>query len=139
MMKINSAKSVSFCACAVLLVQPVFAAPHTPKLGSTERKVIMDAMRKVVGKGHKKKIVFVVEHLKVENGWAYFAGGFEYADGTQPSADYMWGNLSALLRYEKKTWQVKYYVHNTDVIEPEFIEKFPNAPKAIFKRTPPKR
>ena len=115
------------------------AAPYTPKPGSTERNAIMNAMRNVVGKGKKKKIRFLVEHLKVEKGWAYFAGGFEYADGTEVGADYMWGNLSALLHMEKNAWVLKRYVHNTDIIEPEFIEEFPQAPKAIFKRTPPKR
>jgi hypothetical protein len=116
-------------------IQPAFAAPHSPKSGSTERKAIMDAMRPVVGKGKKKKVIFVADHLKVEKGWAYFAGSFKYADGTRPEQDYGWGNLSTVLHQENKKWKVKRYVHNTDVIEPELIVQFPRAPKAIFERT----
>jgi hypothetical protein len=139
-MKVNMQKNrilISGILCALLAptIQPSFAAPHSPKTGSVERKAIMDSMRTVVGKGKKKKVIFVADHLKVEKGWAYFAGNFKYADGTRPGQDYAWGNLSAVLHLENKKWKVKRYVHNTDVIEPELIAQFPQAPKAIFTRT----
>lgn len=119
---------------ALLITQTAFAKPHTPAPGSAERKAIMDAMRKVVGKPHKKPIIFTADHLKVENGWAYFGGRFDYVDKSRVSADFGWGNLSCLLRYENKAWRVKRFIHNTDVAEPDYIEMFPQAPRAIFQR-----
>lgn len=134
-MRNHTAKIGLVSIYSFLLVQPSFATPHTPQKGSTERKAIMDAMRKVVGKRMKKKIIFTPDSLKVEKGWAYFAGGFDNVDGTPVSADYMWGNLSALLHFEGRRWVVKKYVHNTDVIEPEFMQEYPQAPKAIFNKS----
>ncbi len=86
------------------------------------------------GQAAQEEIIFTAEHLKVENGWAYFGGRFDYAAKSRVSADFGWGNLSCLLRYEKKAWRVKRFIHNTDVAEPDYIERFPQAPRAIFQR-----
>lgn len=122
----------SFCSYSI---QPVAAAPHTPKVGSKERKDIMDAMRKVIGKAHKKKIVFVTDHLKVEKGWAYFGGAVTFTDGTRPRGQqYMGGNIAVLLRQNKQGWNVQRYIYHGDVVEPDFIDRYPQAPKGIFNR-----
>jgi len=135
MLKIQRSGLIAALACGALLMQPVLAAPHTPKVGSKERQSIMDAMRKVVGKAHKKKIIFVTEHLKVDKGWAYFAGDVTYADGSRPrSEEFMGGNIAVLLRQNGRTWTVKRHIYHGDVIEPYFIETYPQAPKAIFNR-----
>ncbi len=135
MLKIQRSGLIAALACGTLFIQPAIAAPHTPKVGSKERKDIMDAMRKVVGKAHKKKIIFVTDHLKVEKGWAYFAGAVTYADGTRPRGeDFMGGNIAVLLRQSNRSWTVKRYIYHGDVIEPDFIDRFPQAPRAIFNR-----
>ncbi len=131
--------SLMALACALMPLLPVpapaqpIAALHSPKPGSAERAAIMDAMRPVIGKGQRKRIVFVARHLTVKNGWAYFSGTAEYADGTHLGPQYVWGNLSALLHYENKTWRVKYHVFHGDVVEPDFMQRYPQAPKAIFQ------
>ena len=135
MQKLHSFRFVPPTLLALFLVQPLCAAPRTPRVGSSERRAIMDAMRKVVGKRSRKKIIFTADHLKVEKGWAYFAGSFAYADGTRPGEEYNYGTLSSVLRFQNKKWRVLYDVHNGDVIEPEMMSRFPRAPKAIFKRT----
>lgn len=118
----------------LLLTTALWAKPHTPKPGSKERQEIFDSLRKVVGKNHRKRIIFVVDHLKVEQGWAYYGGRFQYADGTFPGDEYMGGNTTALLRKTGRTWKVLRWVHNGDVQEPEFRSAFPRAPRAIFNR-----
>ena len=121
-------------ALLLCLATNILAAPRTPKVGSSERKAIMDALRKVVGKGERKPIVFVADHLKTERGYAYFAGYYKYADGTRAGNEFTGGNLSALLQRTGKKWRVLYDISAGDVIEPEIMKKFPRAPKAIFKR-----
>ncbi len=48
--------------------------PQTPPPGSAERAAILEALRAPVQKGLKKKVVFKVDHLKLQNGWAFLRG-----------------------------------------------------------------
>lgn len=135
-------KSIALMAftCALTSLLPIAshaqassAALHTPKPGSAERAAIMDAMRPVIGRGYQKKIVFVVHGLYVQNGWAYFSGFAQDAHGKPVGPPEVGGNLSALLRRAKGKWQMKYFVYHGDVVEPDFIKRYPQVPKAIFK------
>ncbi len=122
----------STLAASLVLMQTALATPHTPRPGSPERRALMNTLRLQLGAKGKKAII-TPARLNVENGWAYITGTFAYADGTRPGQDFMGGNFSALLRRERGTWRVKHRVYNGDVIEPEFMERFPQAPKAIFR------
>jgi len=44
---------------------------HTPKIGSAERKAIMDTLRSEYTTGSGANVKFQVKHLKVHNGWAW--------------------------------------------------------------------
>jgi hypothetical protein len=46
---------------------------HTPPMGSPERQALMDTLREVYKHGHtyRGNITFVVNYLKVHNGWAW--------------------------------------------------------------------
>lgn len=44
---------------------------HTPKVGSAERKEIMDTLRGEYTTGSGANVKFQVKHLKVHNGWAW--------------------------------------------------------------------
>lgn len=117
-----------------LLSQIAFAAPHTPRKGSSERTALMNSLRKVLGAGKHKPII-TPDRFKVERGWAYITGGFNYANAPL-EAQFQQGpgpSFSALLHREGKTWRVKRRVYNGDVIEPEFIRDFSQAPRAIFR------
>ena len=108
------------------------ASPHTPKTGSPERKAILDELRQMIGEG-KSNVIFKPNHLKVEEGWAYFVGKFEYNDGVEEDSDYCWGDATAVLSYENKHWKLKLH-HRGDEIQDSayYIKQFPKAPKAIF-------
>lgn len=125
------------CAVAVTVPTtiPVYAKPHTPARGSGERTQIMNSLRRVLGSGRHKAIV-VPLHFKVESGWAYVSGGFSYAKGARLEPEWREGsgtNFSALLRRESGKWRVKRRVYHGDVVAPDFIRAFPQAPRAIFQ------
>jgi hypothetical protein len=56
------------------------AGPHTPAVGSAERQAIFDAMR-ALGDNHTR--VFIVQSLKVEDGWAWASAIPQSPDGSQ--------------------------------------------------------
>ncbi|MGH8049673.1 MAG: hypothetical protein ACREPB_03330 [Arenimonas sp.] len=78
-------------AFAGLSSSPVYAqrfattktAAYTPAKGSAERKAILDSLRVVIRKMSGLEVIFVVRHLKVNNGWAWVEIDPESADGTQ--------------------------------------------------------
>jgi hypothetical protein len=113
---------------------------YTPRKGSRERTVILDALRVPVMKwfrreGYPKKIIFQVGHLKVYNGWAYFTGSALKADGSQFEKDYLCGGIDAILRKRGNRWQVLHWGIASDVsVGPEIKRKYPQAPRAIFPK-----
>ncbi|RYG61989.1 hypothetical protein EON80_23500 [bacterium] len=95
----------------------------------------MNSLRKVLG-GGKHKPIITTSHFKVEKGWAYISGGFEYENGAPLEEKFQNGsgtNFSALLRREGKTWRVKRRLYHGDVVAPDFMRDFPQAPRAIFR------
>lgn len=125
---------ISFCPA--LLVPPVHAAPRTyqPKPGSSERKAILDALRKPISKDLKKQIIFKVHHLKVCNGWAWAMVSALKPDGSALGEDDFWGSAQGLLRKKGNRWQVLVSGIATDVtVLEEAQKKYPSAPRSIFK------
>ena len=132
-------KAVLFCSLLLVgttgTVLPSMAAPHTPKAGSGERKALMNALRPKLGSGKHKPII-TPYHLKVENGWAFVEGGFNYEGGAPLEEQFTEGsgtNFSALLHRESSKWRVKKFLYHGDVVAPEFMQAFPSAPRAIFQ------
>ncbi|BCM91260.1 hypothetical protein IAD21_03126 [Abditibacteriota bacterium] len=133
-------KATLLCAiwmtgAAATIVLPVSAAPHTPKVGSSERTSIMNALHPVLGSGRHKPLV-IARRVKVDRGWVFVEGDFKYADGAPLEEDYTEGsgtNFSALLHREGGKWKVKRRLYHGDVVIPEFMHDFPKAPRSIFQ------
>src|SRR5262245_3042613 len=62
-------------------ISPVQSQPVTPKSGSPERKAIVDALRAPVEKDLRRKVVFKIDHLKLQDGWAFLIGRPQQPDG----------------------------------------------------------
>src|SRR5260370_32645576 len=56
---------------------------HTPERGSDEPKAIMDALRMPVEKKLRQQVIFKIDHLKSQNGWAFLLGKPQRLDGTR--------------------------------------------------------
>ena len=120
---------------ALALTLPTFATPHTPAKGSSERTVIMNSLRRVLGSGRHKAII-TPRAFYVERGWAYVTGNFDYAGAAPLEPQFTEGpgsNFSALLHKEGGRWRIKRRIYNGDVVLPEFVRDFPQAPPAIFQ------
>ncbi len=118
--------------------------PYTPAPGSAERKAITDALRAPVERELRQKVVFKVDRLKVQGGWAFLSGVPQTPDGGQ--LDYkatpyrqqveegMFDDgVVALLRKQGGRWRVvKYVVGATDVPYVTWDKDY-KAPAAIFK------
>ena len=119
------------------------AGLHTPEKDSAERKAILDALRPAVEKELEQKVVFVIGHLAVKDGFAFLTGRPTQPSGqkidyrkTRYRQDLEEGvfddNLSALLRDEGAGWKVvTYAMGSTDVPWVGWAEKY-SAPKEIF-------
>ena len=116
---------------------------HTPGPGSTERKAIMDAARVPVEIKLRKRVVFKVEHLKVEKDWAFMTGipqtpdGRLAYEGTEYEDQWRAGGISnlvvALLHWQGDRWRVTAYVIGpSDVVYENWDRKY-GAPRAIFR------
>ena len=75
--------STSTCAAEVKAQSATKARTYTPGKGSEERKAILDALRVVIKKMSTLEVVFVVRHLKVNNGWAWVETDPESVNGKQ--------------------------------------------------------
>lgn len=75
---------------------------YTPPKGDPERKAIMDALRQMLG-ASKKDLVFVVDYLKVKDGWAWIQPNPQSLDG-QTHLEPAW----SLLRKQDGQWKVVY-------------------------------
>src|SRR5688572_4324590 len=95
--------------------------PTTPKMGSPERKAIMDALRVPVEKALKKKVVFKADHIKMQKGWAFLYGVPMQPNGKkmdyrgtrweQAIKDDMFDdNFCGLLKKEGGKWKVKRWI-----------------------------
>ena len=118
--------------------------PYTPKAGSPERKAIMDSLRVPVQKRLLKPVVFKVDDLKVQDGWAFLRGVPQQPNGKpmdytgtgyeQAKKDGIFDDwICALLRKRGGKWEVvKFVIGATDVVYIGWDEEF-KAPPAIFQ------
>lgn len=76
---------VAFVACCfVSLSLNAFAQnAHTPAVGSSERKALMDAIRVPAEKDLKQKVIFNVDRLRVAGNWAYARVSPTRPDGSE--------------------------------------------------------
>jgi hypothetical protein len=140
-------KSFGFLV-ALLVLASIFAIaqeqPYTPEAGTAERKAIMDALRVPIKKQLKKDVIFKIDALKVQNGWAFVRGvpkkpdggpmdyrGTVYAANIQAGVFDDW--FCALLRKRGDQWQVvQYSIGATDVVWEGWDKQY-HAPSAIFR------
>jgi hypothetical protein len=128
-----------FALCCI-----TFAQTYTPKSGSVERKALMDALRIPVEKELGKKVVFKIDRLKVQGGWAFMRGIPQQANGK--AMDYQGtpyqeaikegmfeDGFCGLLKKQDDKWTVVIYqIGGTDVPWVGWSEEY-KAPAAIFK------
>jgi len=117
--------------------------PYTPERGTPERQAITDSLRLPVQKQLKAKVIFKIDHLKVQNGWAFIRGVPQQPNGN--AVDYHGTSyqnaidagafddgIVALLRKRDGKWQVvKFVIGATDVPYTEWAQKY-HAPAEIF-------
>ena len=131
---------ISLCSVTSIVCQ---TRGYSPDKGSAERKAIVDALRAPVQRKLKQEVIFKIDHLKVQSGWAFLLGAPSRPDGGQidyrdtPYADaYNAGafdnNVVALLHKVGGQWRVvQYVIGATDVAYLGWDHKF-HAPAAIF-------
>jgi hypothetical protein len=116
---------------------------YTPEKGSAERKAIVDALRVPIEKRLKQPVIFKIDHLKVQNGWAFMLGSPQKSDGS--AIDYHGtvyqeaidagafdDGVVALLHNVNGKWKViQYVIGATDVPYVDWDKTF-KAPRAIF-------
>lgn len=82
----NPFKPLLILAIASASCVSALAAPHTPQAGSDERKAICDVVREKVSSQSPRRlpqpIVFKVDFLRVEEGFAWFEGTPRFKDGS---------------------------------------------------------
>ena len=73
----------------------------TPAPGTSVRKALLDCVREELKHMHGLELVFVVQHLKVKDGWAWIHVRPQSADGLQHYED-----VTALLTMKDGKWTV---------------------------------
>jgi hypothetical protein len=74
---------------------------YTPARGSAERKAILDAMRAHKRQFDPRPLIFVVDRLRVQRGWAWLAVSPQSPDGRSH-----FEGEAALLRRASGRWEV---------------------------------
>jgi hypothetical protein len=131
---------LSFAAALSLLcILPAQADKvHVPKPGTPERKAIMDGLRGWLKENKHfpgQDVVFLVDHLKVHNGWAWVSATPQTRKDGRILAD----TGSWLLRLKDGSWKSVDHPELVDGNEPdaEFLKKlrkmYPDVPADIFE------
>lgn len=105
------------------------SAPYTPAKGSTERKAILDGVRRYRNAPNE---VYTPTKFKVQNRWAFVSA----EDPNEPGVDSL--AFHVLLRKTGNTWRVVDGVNTTegsdwDAEIKRIRKKFPNSPAGIFQ------
>ncbi|HEX5704251.1 MAG TPA: hypothetical protein VFX97_13700 [Pyrinomonadaceae bacterium] len=128
---------------STLLCASTTFAQYTPEKGSVERKAITDALRVPVEKKLKQSVVFNIDHLKVQDDWAFMLGAprkpgggkLDYSKTSYAEAQRLGmfdDGISALLHKVRGRWTVvKYILGATDVPYIGWDEEY-RAPAGIF-------
>ena len=117
---------------------------HTPETGSAERDQLLDAARAAIKRKLGRDVRFVVEQIRVGDGWGFLYAHMEDADGKPidyagtPLADparegYVSPDYVALQRREGEAWTpVADAIGPTDMVWLSWPEKY-GAPHALFE------
>lgn len=128
----------------VCLVAFAQSRPYTPPPGDPERQAIMDALRTPVERDLRKRVLFKVDRLKVQEGWAFMRGtplrpdgrAMDYHDTPYQQAidaDSFEDWICALLYWRNGQWQVaQYMIGATDKTYEGWDRQF-GAPLLIFR------
>jgi hypothetical protein len=131
---------------SVFFYGALYAQEHayTPRLGGVERKAVLTALRSAVQKELKRSVIFRIDHLKVQQGWAFLRGaprqpsgkpmqyqGTPYQEAIKQGMFDDW--ICALLRKERGQWKVvTYAIGATDVPYIDWAQQY-HAPEGIFQ------
>jgi hypothetical protein len=124
---------------------PAQTAFHIPAPGSQERSAIFDSLRKPVQTALKQPVLFKVDHLRVQDSWAFYTGkvlqpngetlnykNTPYQEAIQAGVFDDW--ICALLQKKGDTWKVLIWqIGATDVPYVTWPQEF-KAPASIFPK-----
>lgn len=118
---------------------------HTPKTGTKERTDILNAIRDPLEDALKQPIIFRVDHLKVQDGWAFLIGTPRTKDDKPidyKNTRFQWEAeeadeiLVSLMRFKRGRWYVVTHgLFSTDVWWIGLDKEY-GAPTAIFPVIP---
>jgi len=105
------------------------SAPYTPDKGTSERKAILDAVRKYREAPNE---LYTPTKFKVQNGWAFVSAG----DPNEPDVDSL--AFHVLIKKTGNTWKVVDAVNTTEGSDwdkeiARIRKAFPNSPAGIFQ------
>ena len=85
--------------------------PHTPAVGSSERKAILDVLRVPFERDFKQAVKFDISHFKVLDDWAFVTGAPENAQTGKKLRAYpdIDPNFCGLLHKNAREWTVVSY------------------------------
>jgi hypothetical protein len=110
-----------------------------PKIGSPERKAIMDAMRGPVSKYAKTEVIFTGT-VSVYEDWAKLTGHVNPKNGkpfAEEVADELECDFLAILQKVDGKWNTRYYGWSGDIgTRIEAREKLPNIPEVLLPKIP---
>lgn len=128
-------RSLSFSLLLGVAAVSRAAEVREPKIGSPERKTIMETMRGPVSKHIGKRVTFT-GNVKICGEWATFQGNAAPSDGVAPkggAAGELELDFFALLRLEKGKWTLLHWGFAGDIgVMDEARQKFPKAPKELL-------
>ncbi len=135
----------SIVCCLWLSVgSSAFSQVHTPEPGTDERTAILDAVRDPLEDSIHQKVIFVVDHMKVDGDWAFIMATPKTKDGGQinykgtvfeEDADFGDELTVALIRKKRGRWYIVTHGYfTTDVWWERLWEKYDSCPESIFPK-----
>lgn len=106
---------------------------------AAERTKILDILRASLYQDYKQEFQFVVNHLKIANGYAWFMGDVQRKDGKKVQLKYPDDDIEdcchyeALLQYKGGKWYlVESAAFATDLWFGDIPDRIPGVPNTIF-------
>jgi len=136
-MKFKTAAAICLCLAGAPLLpqttQTPFGYGETYVPQGSERRAIMDALRRPVSQKLGQTVIFHVSSLKASRGWAYMRGAAHKTNDAAFGPDKVWGVVQALFHKEGGRWRVKLWGQATDTsLDEKAARDYPQAPGALF-------
>jgi hypothetical protein len=118
--------------------QPIYDFKLKNAANSRDRTQMLDILRASLYQDYKQEFVFVVNHFKVGNNYAWLKADVQRKDGKKvqmPDDGDAWGccHVEALFKKSGDKWLIaESLAFSTDVWWEGISRKYSNAPKAIF-------